>query len=371
MAIQLGHREGCRVITDLVCDKLKKQAGVVVLIGGKYDTGKHELILSLQKRLGNEVVAFHENDFKKRSLGKLEVENPKDISWSRLLSVAQGLKNGEMVTKPKYDAQTHSLKGEETVCGKVVIVWGVFALHESLMKLADIRVYFEADKYTCLMRYFLSELDHLSPDEIVQSVINSHKTNKSYVEPTRIAADFVLVNNDQPSFSGKQAKKLVDHLRWPMRLDRKRLQKCGKIRVGDTRLQEEHYISSPSRTQIIRLRKRSIAFLHKDSKNNLEIWNEFAIAENLSDQLVEMYKKESYTISKLRTIFQIVGTRFRVYVDLDVERRAGEVSQGLGDFSGLIGRRSGRSSKSGVEEIVGCLGLSGQTVSEPYYIIQY
>lgn len=367
--ISLIGRKGVTTVGDVVRDKLKKsQEGVLVLCAGNYDTNKKTLPKSFEKRFREDgVVVIHHNDYLKNTRGKRVVESPGTIDWEKLCRDVRLLKAGQSVTKPRYNPLTHSLEGKEEVRGKVIVVWGVFALHQCLYEVADLKVYFESDKFTRLVRYFLSELQHLSPDEIVRSLISGQKTNRGYVEPTRKEADFVISDNDQPSFSDKHARKLVDHLRWPIKLSYEQLTALGKIKVGDTEHQEEHFIFSPCKKQIVRLRKHSIAFMGNGSNRVSEVWYEFKLAENLVTELAELYEADSIRVAKIRTMYGVTGTRLRFYVDRRVTLSAKGKAKEVGDFSGLIHRCHARSSMQDINQIVGILNLADIQQALPYY----
>jgi uridine kinase len=321
----------------------------------------------LQRRFSGEVVVIHHNDYKKNGGGRRSKETHREIDWSALAKDVKALKEGKSVTKRKYNPLINETSGQETVQGKVIVVWGVFALHEPLLELANVKVYFESDKFTRMCRYFLSEISRMSPDDIVRSLLSGQKTNKGLVEPTRKDADYVLVNNEQPSFSGKRSRKLVDHLRWPVRLNLEKISVLGKAKMGPTRHQEEQYIFSTCRTQIVRLRQSSIAFLDRESDVNSEIWREFPLSQESSKQLSELYRHESMTVTRARTIYELAGSKFRIYVDTHVRIGREGLLKEAGEFSGLIRRHHGRGAQPDFNEIITRLGLKGQHPVVPYY----
>jgi uridine kinase len=317
------------------------------------------------------VVVIHVNDYLKKSKGQRVAEDPKYYQLSKLAEHITALKNGKAVTKPKYDPATHSLKGTETVQGKVVIVWGVFALHDDIKDFEDIKVYFESDHFTRVARYFLSEVKNgMAPDEIVTSLLSGFKTNKNLVEPMAKNADYILIDNAPPSFARVPSRKLVDNWRWNRKFAMDELGVLGKVLAGDARHQEEYYIYSDCRSQIIRIRKKSIAFLLMNGSVSDEVWYEFAISPELLTDLVAYYGPSAFKVTRLRVIYEVVGQPFRIFVDRYAEIGFGNALKGIGDFSGIIRRPKRHLTKEIIDDVVARLGLSSATLAKPYHLMR-
>jgi uridine kinase len=376
MILKLEQKEGLRVIASLVAEKLRKliskeeskNQALVVLSSGQYDTGKKQVAEVLAKRFANEgVVVIHHNDYLHQRQQQRLAEDPSSIDWQRLVNDLGKLKAGQSILKPRYDQENQRLSGQEEVFGRVVVVWGVFALHNSLLDLSDLRIYCESDKFTRMLRYFLGELNNFSPNEIADSWLTAQETTKHRIEPTKIRADFILTNDKQPSFSGKKARKLVDHWRWPVALTKSSLSVLGKVKIGDTRYQEESFIFSTCRRQIVRLRRDSIAFLSKDSHGVGEVWYELKLSQEMAKRLKDFYRSESLDVGRIRTIYEVVGRPFRFYVDKRAIISCGDYGKEVGNFSGLIHRHRASNCETDLEEVVQALKLEKQVPAKAYY----
>lgn len=365
----LNVKEGVEVALDFLRRGLKANGGAIFLVGGEYDTNKKNIVTAVAQRLKNaQVTTIHQCDYLMKAKGKRVEEDPKYINWDKLVKDVLKLKKGEAVTKPKYNPALHALSGEETIQGRVVIVWGVFALHEKLLPISDVSVYCESDKFVRMTRYFITEAKNLSPDVIVSSLLSGDRTNKNLVKPSKKLARYVILDNSQPSFSGKHSRKLVDSLRVSGKVEMEVFLKSGQAKKGENRIQEEYYIFSKDKAQVVRLRKDAIAFKSKDDKEAAEVWYEFKVAEQLIKKLIEMYASESLKVSKARTIYKLVGSDFRVYIDQRVEIGRGKVTKEIADFSGVIRSRTSRQGKAqSIVPVIEMLGLTNEPSVSPYY----
>lgn len=368
--IVLDFNEGCRVLVSEVRRYLKKYSltaeAVVIFSGGEYDTNKkliNQLLLKVFSAVG--VVIIHIKDYRRERADGCHAENedshakedPADINWKRAARDIARLKRGERITKPKYYPEQGVLRGVETVQGKIVVVWGALALHSSLSTLADIKIYSESDKITRLARSILSDLKKYPINTILERMLTGHHTGKNFVEPTRTNANYVIVNNEQPSFKALKAVKLFDCYPWEVMLGRKKLSVLGEVNENHTRFFPELYIFPVSGMPVIRVRKKSIGFLTKANAQE-ESWLEIDVSPDLCKKLLEQYGPDGILVSRLRTMYEIEGRGIRFYVDTKIEiLRNGHVTH-LPDRSALIRRNKRKVTDNEVRDIINILGLT-------------
>lgn len=189
---------------------------IIVCIAGASASGKGEAADHLKRRLeedGKKVCVLSTDDYykgvsrimseKNIKVDEIDFDAPESVCFEKLESDLVVLKRGEKVTAPKYSMYLSEPTGEREINGEffdVILLEGIWALNEWLVKYADVAVFVEADKNTLFIRRFRrdvlggrsSHTPEFTLKMILEKVLPAYQ---KYILPTRESADMILVNN--------------------------------------------------------------------------------------------------------------------------------------------------------------------------------
>lgn len=209
----------------------------VVLVGGSSAGGKtrfkHELVSAMKNVV---VIPFSldcgyktpdEEAFK--DISKYDFDDPDAFDWPLLVQTTQNIissiqaaKSGDTIDYelPHYDFTTHRRDGyiKKTITilpnsTVIIIIEGIFALyHHDLLKLADVKIFIEADEKTRILRRIIRDLLFRKRDILsiaLQTLLFVEPAYETRVKPTRANAYFVIDNN----ITAQEVKNVMDVLR--------------------------------------------------------------------------------------------------------------------------------------------------------------
>jgi len=110
----------------------------------------------------------------------------------------QELRQGRAVRKPVYDFATHSRTGHELFSpAKIILLDGIFALHGSLVKHLDVKLFVDCTQEQMLARRL--QRDIAERGRTRESVLHQYEKtvrpmHELHVDPTRRHADAVVLN---------------------------------------------------------------------------------------------------------------------------------------------------------------------------------
>ena len=111
------------------------------------------------------------------------------------------LKSYKPIQKPIYDFKTHARSGYEILKpAKLIILEGLFALHDSIYREIDVRIFVEADDTIRLFRRIKRDVGERGRTaeniayQFNQTVLPMHV---KYIEPEKKNADYIIINNQQ------------------------------------------------------------------------------------------------------------------------------------------------------------------------------
>lgn len=185
-----------------------RDAGAVTMIvglAGGTGAGKSAIVRSLVERVGGCVIDL-ESYTLDRSAAPLAArlpgadDEPDAIDTELLVAHLEDLRRGAAISKPTYSTETHQRTGIQIVApARLVLVEGLFTFWwHSLRSLLDVKVFVDAPADLRLMRRLRRNLAErgralepiLPPDSTALRAAHEH-----YVEPTRIHADDVVIND--------------------------------------------------------------------------------------------------------------------------------------------------------------------------------
>ena len=184
-----------------------RDAGAVTMmvgLAGGTGAGKSVIVRSLVERIGGCVIDLESYSFD-RSASPLEERPPgaddePAIDTELLMAHLEDLRRGAAIRKPTYSTETHQRTGIRIVApARLVLVEGLFTFWwPSLRSLLDVKVFVDAPADLRLMRRLRRDLAERG--RAVEPILSQYSTSlraahERYVEPTRIHADDVVMND--------------------------------------------------------------------------------------------------------------------------------------------------------------------------------
>ena len=184
-----------------------RDAGAVTMmvgLAGGTGAGKSVIVRSLVERIGGCVIDLESYSFD-RSASPLEERPPgaddePAIDTELLMAHLEDLRRGAAIRRPTYSTETHQRTGIQIVApARLVLVEGLFTFWwPSLRSLLDVKVFVDAPADLRLMRRLRRDLAERG--RAVEPILSQYSTSlraahERYVEPTRIHADDVVMND--------------------------------------------------------------------------------------------------------------------------------------------------------------------------------
>jgi uridine kinase len=174
-------------------------------IAGGTGAGKTLIARDLVGRLGGVVIDLDSYYLDRSGLepeerGRLNYDEPGAIDVDLVVEHLGRLAAGEAIEKPVYCFETHVRVATETLSpARLVVVEGLFTLWwESLRRRFDLKIFVEAPADIRLIRRLrrdISERGRLVDHIVAQYVGSVRPMHDRYVEPSRVHADWVVVND--------------------------------------------------------------------------------------------------------------------------------------------------------------------------------
>ncbi len=183
--------------------KRRKGCSVIGIAGGSC-SGKTTFVQLAVKQMDGSVLSM-DDYYKSADIIDEKFDHnfdePASIDMELLASHIQELKNSIIIKKPIYDFKTHQRSGYELFFpAKIVLVEGLFSLHESIRNHLDAKIYVDCDDETRLERRL--ERDIRERQRTRESVMHQYERTVKpmhylHVEPTKMYADVIVVNTQK------------------------------------------------------------------------------------------------------------------------------------------------------------------------------
>jgi len=178
---------------------------VIIGLAGGTGAGKSTIVRSLVERVGGCVIDLESYTLDRGAAsledrGLIGDDEPAAIDTALLVSHLEDLRRGEPIQRPVYSPEAHARTGTAMVApARLVLVEGLFTLWwESLRARLDLKVFVDAPADLRLMRRIRRDL--ADRGRTVEQVLYQYSgpvraAHERYVEPTRVHADDVVVND--------------------------------------------------------------------------------------------------------------------------------------------------------------------------------
>lgn len=128
--------------------------------------------------------------------GEYDFDNPSAVDLDECAKIALELAEGKEVLVPEYDMVTSERVGQIKIIpakSGLVIIEGVFALHERLRQIGDLKIFIDTPTDERLARRINRDSERgRSEAEIIKHSIQVEESHKKYIEPMKQYADLVL-----------------------------------------------------------------------------------------------------------------------------------------------------------------------------------
>ncbi len=197
-ACELSLQDGIEKIVEIVNHMRKEKPVILIGIAGGSGSGKGYVAKILSRKLKAEILSLDDYYLGIDKVKDGNFDSPKALDLETLREHLSRLKRGKAVKRPIYDFRIHKRIGfARFEPSKVMILEGLFALHDLLKDELDLKVWVEASEETRLKRRIERDVKERGRTE--ESVVAQWKTwvqpmFKKFVEPQRKRADIVIIN---------------------------------------------------------------------------------------------------------------------------------------------------------------------------------
>jgi len=178
---------------------------VIIGLAGGTGAGKSSIVRSLVERIGGCVIDLESYTLDRGAAapeerGVIGDDEPAAIDTALLVSHLEDLRRGEPIRRPVYSPESHARTGTAMVApARLVLVEGLFTLWwESLRSLLDLKVFVDAPadlRLTRRIRRDLADRGRTVEQVLYQYSGPVRSAHERYVEPSRVHADDVVIND--------------------------------------------------------------------------------------------------------------------------------------------------------------------------------
>ncbi len=189
---------------------------LIVLVGGGSASGKTLLCETLMKEIPNisllNIDNFYKNNihlsFEERC--KVNYDKPEAYEIELLLNKIDEYNQNKDIEIPIYDFKMH-LRSQETQhikYNEILLIDGIFALYfKDLLEISDFNIYVDASENTRLNRRIKRDiaLRGRSKESVINQFISTVKPmHDLYIEPSKLNADYIFINEENNGLDNKQ-----------------------------------------------------------------------------------------------------------------------------------------------------------------------
>src|SRR3989338_2595593 len=204
--------KGIERVLEIIQEKLLTQrTPIIVEIAGGSASGKTSAIASrIKEVLGDK--AFMDSKVKEGEI--INDDQPEALDLELFKSHLIKLKHGEAIEKPVFDLKESKRAGMITVQPhRVIIVEGLFALNDLIVKEGDVKVYIDTNTHGRLLRRLLRDTERTGKEPsntlkyFLEVIVPMHE---KHIEGTKNNADLIIKNEYNPKEAEAQKTNLYE-----------------------------------------------------------------------------------------------------------------------------------------------------------------
>ncbi len=323
--------EGIEKISEITQRKLLTQSEPIVIeIAGGSSSGKTSTVASrIKETFGDEAFIFsmddycYERDFRNTKAKKRETindEQPEALDLDLFKSHLVKLKHGEEIQKPIFDLKRGKQAGFETVQPhKVIIIEGLFALNDLIVKEGDVRVFVDTSTHGRLLRRLFRDTKRTGKEPaetlkyFLETIVQMHE---KYVQSTKDNADLVIKNEYDPKVEAQKTNLYEIQQKFKGETEPESLQQIGAKKITSINQEDRYYGtnsdgSSVETGEILRIRYENghkiLTYKGPRIESDLQIRPqfEFEIDNEIEEKFLSVYKNPVKVIKKKCVLYQL------------------------------------------------------------------
>ncbi len=250
---------------------------------------------------------------------ELNWDQPEALDLDQLKKDLHELKLGKTIQKPIYSMKESMPVGTESFkAPKVLILEGLFALHDILSDETDLKIFTEVGLHGRLLRRLMRDVERTGLNQKVilkyyqEIVVPMHE---KYIKPSRKEAEYIIINEYDPKKETEKIKNYEVQLKVPFKFSGEKLKELGAEFVKSIHQRDVYYIppnKEPEEVdELIRIRNEGERYFitYKGPQISKEVRIrpkiEFEIDKNMAEVLEKLGYKPFLEIKKDREIYKI------------------------------------------------------------------
>lgn len=244
--------EGMKKVKTEVFRLLKEKERIVIGIAGGSGSGKTFISRELLSWLPDAVIFTLDDYYKDRTWINENLnsnfDDPAAINLDLACEHLRDLKAGKAIKRPKRSLEKGTVVGyTEVEPSRMLIVEGIFALHETFENIYDYSVFIEANLHGKLVRRLMRDIGKTGQDFegiILQYVGTVQPMYEKHIEITKNGAN-LIINNEFAPFGETYDKidKFEFKIRSAFNVPLKKLKEQGAELVSERHLVDKYYVA--------------------------------------------------------------------------------------------------------------------------------
>ena len=376
--------EGVKELIAEIEEKISQTEGTIIVeVAGGSASGKTSKVAEqVKEKFGDNAIIFSMDNYYRGGNytreNDLNFDQPEAIDIDLYQKHLQQLKKGESIPELKYDFGDNPPETiGELQPQKIIIVEGLFALHDDLEEIGDVKTFVDIGTHGRMIRRLLRDVVERGqkPDDIIEYFAEIvEPMHEKYIEDTKKNADFIINNEYNPEIEAERSGMYEVQMKFKGSIDNEALRKIGAEKLSFAK-QTDYYYNPKDRDlaeteEILRIREEGedTILTYKGPKDLKSEFRErpkfeFKINREIKDKFLPFYGNEIKVIKKSRTLYQLDGIVFSLDSVSKIEN--GEEVE-IGDFIEV--RTTDKESKEKMDEVILKLGLKKENGTKKAYV---
>jgi len=371
--------EGVERVLEIIQEKLLTQKKpIIVEIAGGSASGKTSTVaFKIKEALGDKALVLsmdnycHEKSFidnKNRNGENINFDQPEALNLELLKNHLIKLQQGKAIEKPIFDLKESKLKGQETIQPhRVIIVEGLFALNNLIVKEGDIKVFVDVNAQGRLLRRLFRDITRSGKKsvEVLRYFLNTvEPMHDKHVQSTASNAGLIIRNGYDSKIEAKKLDLNEIQFKFKGEIDLENLQKIGAKILTSVDQEDCYYspngVSLNEFGEILRIRHENrhkiLTYKGPRLESDLQIRSqfEFEIDDEIETKFSLIYGSPLKIIKKKCILYQLNNIIFSID---DVFKIENEKETRIGKFIEIRSTNRNTDTEK-IRDVILKLGLS-------------